>query len=153
MKTKKAIALIAILIMICGTAIANQVGWVLCNPNKGMVNVRFDPNKNATIIGYRECGDTVILDGKREGRWLHCVDLHLENEEGWIYAGYVSNCPVTVGTRYMTTTVGKLKVRADVDGRMLKRLPKGKELTVYAWSESWAVTNVGYVQTKYLSER
>lgn len=144
---KKVIAIIIMFLMLIGTASADRMGFALCNPNTP-VWVRTDPHKNATICGFLDCGDSVTLDGKRHGEWLHVVDGCFDGN-AWVHSGYIVGIKVTVETHKAKTTA-KVRTRNRVGGKITGTLRKGQELTVYAFSEECCYTSRGYVKSKFL---
>lgn len=149
---KKITALILIMIVLTGTALADEhIGYVICNPNS-RVNVRESPSKHADVIGYKELGSEITLDGKTNGRWLHIVNANLENSDGWIYEGnVVYSVPREINTEHKAT-VNNLRARSSADGKIIKTLKKGTKVIVLVKSDKWCVTNTGYIQTRYLEE-
>lgn len=132
-------------------AMADRLGFVLCDP-ESTVNIRETPDKSGIILGEMLCGDELKLDGKTRGEWLHVVDLGLEMSEGWISRRYVSDARVTVERYLAKTKVAKVRVRANIDGKVTRRLKKGATVTVLASAPDWSVTDVGYIRTECLGE-
>lgn len=125
-----------------------EEGYVLC---VDYVNIRRSPSRKSPVIGSFECGETLHLDGKRKNGYLHCVDLGLEEDEGWIHSGFVvSDRPEHVNQHATIVSKGRLAARKYVDGKRTRWLKPQASLKVYWWSDEWCVTNCGYVQTKYL---
>lgn len=125
-----------------------ETRFVLCSD---YVNVRCSPNKKQEPIGRLETGDMVITDGKKRNGYVHCVDLMFEDAEGWVFAGYLTeDKPEHVNRKATIVSRGRLAARKYVNGRRTRWLKPNAELTVWYWSDDWALTNCGYVQTKYL---
>ena len=123
-------------------------GYVLC---ADYVNVRRSASRKSECIGRFECGDMVYLDGNKKNGFLHCVNLSLEEDSGWIYKGFVVyDEPERMNRTALIVSKGRLAARKYVNGRRTRWLKPMGEVKVYWWSDSWAVTNCGYVQTKYL---
>ena len=146
-----AIALILQMVTPEGSKADGRMGFVLCDPESS-VCVRETPKKNGLLIGHLLCGDPLNLDGKKHGEWLHVTELGMEMSEGWINERYVADAMVTVGEYDAATTTAKVRVRENVDGRILRRLKKGTEVRVLASSAEWCVTNVGFIRTEFLEE-
>ena len=122
--------------------------YVLC---MDYVNVRSSPNKKQEPIGRLETGDRVFTDGKKKNGYLHCVDLLFEQCEGWVFAGYLTyDKPENVNRNAVIVSKGRLAARKYVAGRRTKWLKPGATVKVWFWSDDWALTNCGYVKTKYL---
>lgn len=132
---------------------SNANAWVLCNPNT-RVNARFLPSKNASIIGYLECGEGIVLDGKQNGEWLHAVELGMEASDGWIHKGYISDSPVIV-EEYDAVGYKTVRIRNRINGKLTGTLKKGEKVTVYASAisiDGWAYTSRGYIMQGYLDD-
>ena len=122
--------------------------YVLCDD---YVNVRSTPNKKQDPIGRLEVGDSVVLDGRKKNGYVHCIDLTFEQTEGWIFAGFlVYDEPEKVGQTATIVSYGRLAARKYVNGKRTRWLKSGAKLKVWYWTEEWALTNCGYVQSKYL---
>ena len=125
-----------------------EIRYVLC---KDYVYVRMSPNKKQEPIGRLETGDVVYVDGQRRNGYVHCVDLSFEYSEGWIFAGYLTEYkPEALWQDAVIVSKGRLAARKYVNGRRTRWLKPGATLKVYYWSDSWSLTNCGYVQTMYL---
>ena len=125
-----------------------EIRYVIC---KDYVNARSTPNKKQEPIGRLEAGETVYTDGVKRNGYLHCVYLNFEYDEGWVFAGYLSEYePEAVWRNATVVSRGKLAVRNYIKGRRVKWLKPGATVKVYYWSDDWSLTNFGYVQTQYL---
>lgn len=122
--------------------------YVLCD---SYVNIRKSPSRQSDVIGRFECGEQLTLDGKSKNGFLHCVDLGLEEDEGWIHSGYVVyDKPIVTNESATIVSKGRLAARNRVNGDRLRWLKPLASVRVYYWSDEWCVTNCGYVQSKYL---
>ena len=122
--------------------------YVLCTD---YVNIRSSPSRKGTAIGRFESGDVLWLDGKQKNGYLHCVNLSLEQPEGWIHKGYVVyDQPSRINRTATITSKGRLAARKYVGGKRTRWLKPLASVKVYWWSDDWCVTNCGYVKTKYL---
>ena len=122
--------------------------YVLCD---SYVNVRKSPSRQSDVIGRFECRECLTLDGKSKNGFLHCVDLGLEEDEGWIHSGYVVyDEPIWTNESATIVSKGRLAARNRVNGERLRWLKSLASVRVYYWSDEWCVTNCGYLQTKYL---
>lgn len=144
---------LVILVIICAFRSAGiseklyKDAYVMC---ADYANVRLFPNRKGEELGRFECGTHVLLDGKKRNGYLHIVDTGLECD-GWIYAGYiVYDQPATMHQPAVVVSNGRLAARKYVNGQRTRWLKRNAQLTVYAWSRNWCVTNCGYVRTEYL---
>ena len=150
---KRLISIILLLTLISGclTALSEET-WVfiLCNP-KTPVNIRKSPKNGGEKIGRLDFGDSVKTDGKKKNGFLHVVDI-TEEGQGWIFAGYVvKDQPVKCEkTRANIAATGRVMSYRWIGGRKNCWLHICDEVQVLAMSEEWAVTNKGYIRTKYL---
>lgn len=127
-----------------------DTAYVICMPND-KVNIRFSAKRSSEATGWCEPGDIVYLDGKSKNGFLHCVNLSNEYGEGWIHKGYiVYDQPKYVNQTATIISKSRLAARKYIDGKRTRWLKPGAELKVYYWTESWCMTNCGYVQSKYL---
>ena len=150
---KKVILLIAVLTVVgcCLTALSEtDNGFIMCQPDS-YVNIRISPKNGAEIIGRYELGFKVETDGKKKNGFLHLVNLGLEATEGWVHAGFVSRDALvvrTVGARIKSN--GRVACRKSINGNRRKWLANGDLVTVYAYSDSWAITNHGFIKTEFI---
>lgn len=147
---KRFICLILAIFALFG-AVAHADGYfILCKPGSG-VNARILPKKGSEVVGHYDCGDYFETDGKVKRGFMHMIDCSLEVSEAWITTRYlVEDQPVIMEMRVIVIGSGRVAARRWVNGKRIAWLKPGQEVTVYAWSKEWAVTNKGYVQTKYL---
>ena len=127
-----------------------EQAYIICMPND-RVNIRLGPSRTSSSEGWCEAGDIVYLDGKFKHGYAHCVGLGVEAGEGWIHKGYIVyeepeyvNCSATIVSK------SRLAARKYVGGKRTRWLKAGAQLKVYYWTESWSLTNCGYVQSKFL---
>ena len=125
-----------------------ETRYVLC---MDYVNARMSPNKKQDPIGRLETGDMVYTDGRKKNGYIHCVGLGFEAMEGWVYAGYLTeDKPEKVMQNATIVSKGRLAARSCVGGKRTRWLKSGATVKVYYWSDSWSLTNCGYVMTQYL---
>ena len=124
--------------------------WVLCQPDS-YVNIRTKPKSKSKILGRRECGEKVELDGKVKNGFAHCINLALEDTEGWISTGYlVYSEPKAENCATEITSKGRVACRRSVDGKRRCWVKNGTPITVHYSSAEWSVTDKGFIKTKYL---
>ena len=124
--------------------------WVLCDPNS-FVCVREAPRKTAYAVGGITCGTQMETDGKTKGNYIHVVNVHAEDDTGWISNQHiVYDEPEPVYRNATVVSIGRLAARKGVGGKVKKWLQPMDELKVYWWSSQWCLTNYGYVQSAYL---
>lgn len=122
--------------------------FIFCNP-KTPVNVRKTPKKGE-IVGRLDFGDAVRTDGRKKSGWLHVIGIG-EYGEGWICAGYaVDDQPEEVKVGAVVSASGRVMTYKRPGGQRNGWLKVGESVKIYALSEEWAVTNKGYIRTKYL---
>lgn len=127
-----------------------ETAYIVCMPDDH-VNVRPTSGKRGTPLGWLDPGDAVELDGMARNGYWHCVNMSLEETEGWVYSGYiVYDQPVFVDCDAKIVSPGRLAARKYIGGRRTRWLKRGAKLHVYYMSEYWCVTNCGYVQSQYL---
>lgn len=123
--------------------------YVLCQPDD-FVNVRMNPSRKSQVVGYAECSDKILTDGKQKNGFLKCYGIG-ENGEGWIYSGYiVMDEPVKVNQQGVSVSKGKLAARKCIGGKVRKWLHNLDTFTVYWLSEEWCVTSKGFIKTKFI---
>ena len=124
--------------------------WVLCDPDS-FVCVREHPRKSSYAFGGVTCGVLMHTDGKTQKSYLHVVDVHAEEDTGWISSQHiVYDEPVYLHQEATVVSNGRLAARAGVNGKVRKWLQPMDTLTILYWSSEWCLTNYGYVQTDYL---
>lgn len=148
--------LICMLIILAGlaavfTAVAeDKQVFIFCNP-KTCVNVRRSAKKGSEVAGRLDFGDWVQTDGKKKNGFLHVIGIG-EYGEGWIFAGYVvEDQPVKLEKAWATVAAsGRVMSYRWVDGLKNGWVNVCDDVQVLGWSEEWAITNKGYIRTKYL---
>jgi hypothetical protein len=136
--------LLAVL-LVCGAA-AESV-FVLCQPDS-FVNVRMFPKRNAEVAGRVELGDELETDGQRRNGFIHVCGF----EGGaWINAGFVTEHPVTVyRTETQIVSAGRVACRRSVNGIRRRWLSDGQKVVIFAFADDWAITNQGFIKTRFL---
>ena len=124
--------------------------FIFCNP-KTPVNVRRTPKKGAVISGRLDFGDYVETDGEKRNGFLHVYGI-TEDGEGWIFAGYaIEDQPTKVENAWANIAAsGRVMSYRWVNGKRRGWVNVCTQVKVYAISEEWAVTDHGYIRTKYL---
>ena len=138
-------------ILSCFTALAEEGRvFIFCNP-KTPVIIRKTPKKGSEETGRLDFGDWVETDGKKKNGFLHVIGV-TEAGEGWVFAGYViKDQPEKLeGARANIGATGRVMSYRWVNGKRNGWVQVCEEVKVYAWSEEWAVTDKGYIRTKYL---
>ena len=150
----KRIDVFAVLLMILaaffGAAAAEETdGWIMCQPDSE-VNIRRHPDMQSEVVAWGWMGQRITLDGKKSGKWLHCIGVG-EYGEGWIRGDYVSLEEPENGGIYETTR-NKVCVRASAGGKVIRRLSAGTRVTVHLWTSEWCVTDRGFISADFLQE-
>ena len=144
------IAIIVLFATIYGDVFADEY-FIICKPGV-YINVRFHPNKRAEVIGELELGDKVESDGKEQNGFIHVTGLSFEFTEGWIYKGLlVKDEPYICEWGCQIISDSRVAARHYINGKRKGWIKPGKEVTVYAVSRDWSITEKGYVQTRFLS--
>ena len=144
---KKCIALIFVLVCICNTAFASTK-YVLVQTE---LNVRSNPSLGSHIYGRLFTGDAVQVV-KTYHEWCYLEGLYSEEGCGWISSKYIVNDPVTQmdNAPAVVHSNGRVAIRDSVDGKRISWANSGDVVYVYGTSDSWTVTNRGYIKTQYL---
>lgn len=146
---KKVIALLLVFAAICGCA-GCEGYFVLCTPGTE-VNARISPTKRAEVIGWLVCGEYVESDGVERNGFVHVVNCSFEMSEAWVSKGYlVPDEPTIYEMESQIIGSGRVAARNMVNGKRTRWVKPGKGVKVLAWSNDWAVTDHGYIRTKYL---
>lgn len=131
---------------------ANGQAWVICDP-ESYVNIRTGTGKKHAEIGGATCGTRLMTDSIEKNGYLHVVDLNAEEEEGWINLRYiVFDEPHQVMRTCKIVSNARVACRKGVDGKVIRWVKNGDEIFVYWMSASWAVTNRGYIKSRYIAE-
>lgn len=150
-----ALALVAVLVIVNCAGAASQkqttTAWVICQPGD-WVYAREWPNRNGDGCGMLDTGYKVELDGKTKNGFAHCVDVALEQNECWVYAGYlVFDEPQWMnGAWYKIDANGRVAARKYIDGPRRCWVVRGSTVQVFWMSEEWAVTMKGFIRSEYL---
>lgn len=141
---------LAVLAAVSAAVSEDRQVFVFCNP-KTPVNIRKTPKKGGEVSGQLDFGDPVLTDGKKKNGFLHVYGV-TEDGEGWIFAGYViDDQPVRMErARATVSATGRVMTYRWVKGLKNGYVDLCTDVEVLAWSEDWAVTDHGYIRTKYL---
>ena len=132
-------------------AMADSDAWIMCEPDD-FVHCRRTAGKKGEVIGRLETGYRLQLDGKTKKGWAHCTDLGLELTDGWVYAGYiVFDEPVWYDRDLLISADGRVACRKCIDGDRVGWVVSGSTVHVYWAADGWAVTDKGYIRTKFIS--
>lgn len=140
------------LFILIGASSADEM-YVLCRPND-YVNVREFPSTKGAQAGRLECGDSIDTDGitKKDKQGRTWVQVYGGFEgDAWICAMYLQDSPVVVCkcTGYVSSK-GRVALRRSPNGKRIKWLKNGTELSILAMSDDWVLTTTGYVKREYL---
>jgi len=124
--------------------------WVICQPGD-WINARRDASRKSASLGRLECGDEILLDGRTQDGWAHMVRAGLEEDDAWIWAGYVSFTEPQVFMDTLEVCGGRrIAARKSAGGDVRCWLKSGDEVFVYYRTDEWCVTSQGFIMTKYL---
>ncbi len=114
-------------------------------------NVREEPRKDAVDAGDLFAGDTVTGTAYQSG-WVQVI-ASVEAGTGWVRADLLTLADYPVG-RYTNTSGGRVRVRAEPDGKAIGWLAAGHTVDVERWVDvdgvAWAYTTQGYVDGNWL---
>ena len=125
--------------------------WIMCKPGS-RVNVRRIPEKNGMEVGFLECGDWFLTDGKSSDGWIRCYGIG-EYGEGWVYCGFVvTEEPRMVFEQYVCVATSRVACRKWPDGPQTSRpwLKNGSNVDVFCMADGWACTSRGYIRSEWL---
>ena len=122
--------------------------WVLCQPDSEVM-IRTFPRRNGGYEGYLQLGDSIWTDGTERNGFLRVYDV--AEGGGWVCKTYLMPDPQVIqeGPAWIWRG-GKVACRKAPGGERLRWLHEGDEVILYAWCEEWAITNRGYIMTRYL---
>ena len=129
--------------------------WILCKPEDGEsiseVYIREKPGKSGNVTGSAGCGKKMETDWETRGTWIHVIDLATENGEGWVYGGYVVfSEPEIIMEEREIVGGGRVRCRKCIDGEFKGWAANGSSVMVYAMADGWAVTEKGYIQSRFI---
>ena len=125
--------------------------FILCRPETH-VNVRETPKNGNNKIGRAYLGDSFLTDGVVKNGFLHVTDCPYEFGQGWISLGFISYDSVEASTAKAEISAnGRVACRKSIGGKRQKWPKPGQAVTAYAVAGEWAVTDLGFVQTRFLS--
>lgn len=129
---------------------AQRECWIICQPGSEVL-IREKAGKRAEIVGATCGGARMKTDGKQRNGYVHCIDMANESGEGWIYAGYVTfEEPVRLDLQGVIVGRGRVACRKCIGGKRKAWANPGDMVTVYWETGEWCVTNLGYIQAKYV---
>ena len=123
--------------------------YVICQPDD-YVNVRMNPSRKSSVVGYVEAGDRFLTDGRKKNGYIRCYGIG-ETGEGWIHCGYVvDDRPERVSGTAVVVSNGRLAARKCIGGKTRKWLKNMDIVKIYWISDEWAITDKGFVKNNYL---
>lgn len=149
---KRIIAILFLLVAVVAASLsAAEEAWAMCQPDSN-VYIRSNPSFNADVVAILEVGDQVETDGKKDGVWVHAF-FTCEAGEGWMHRGYMTYSEPDVYRDGISaeTAYKQVNARRCAKGKINRKLKKGTQLTVFVTSDEWSITNLGYIQTRYLA--
>lgn len=115
------------------------------------LNVRSRPSLGGEVHGRLYAGDRVEVE-KTYHDWSFLTDIPSEETCGWVSSNYLVSSPVTEMNCQATINAnGRVALRKSVNGDRKSWAHPGDILTVYGKSDTWSVTNRGYIKTEFLS--
>lgn len=141
--------LLLILLPVMGAGLARaETMYVIVQDE---LNVRAKPSLGSRVHGRLFTGDQVEVVKTYNG-WCYLEGLHSEEGVGWISGKYVVPDPVTemYNATAVVTASGRVAIRDSVNGERISWAHPGDVVSVYGMSDSWSVTDRGYMKTEYL---
>ena len=145
------LTLVIVFLLFIGVANADRM-YVLCRPDD-YVHVRNLPSTKGELVGILDCGDWVETDMEtkkdNKGRlWIHVYGFE---GDAWVCAMYLQNTPIEIGKCYgCISALGKTALRRSPNGKCIKWLKNGTEVTILAMSDEWVLTTRGYIKRECL---
>ena len=129
----------------------NIVAYIICQPGD-WVNARKAPSTRSESVARLETGDSFELDGRSKNGFMYAPVLACEYGEAWIYSGYiVTEQPQNAcGKLYRITSNGRVACRRYIEGPRRCWVVDGSEVKVWGYTSEWAVTNKGFIQSRYI---
>ena len=149
---KKVIAVLAACMMLFSSAKADTY---YCYAEE--VNIRPTASTKHERLGYVEFGQEIEVEYFK-GDWAYCPELYTEEIGGWVYAQWLSPYePQLVENEKYVVTDRRVNVREQPNGRQIKRVGKGHEMTVIRLAADmdgvwWAKTTEGWIMLKFLDK-
>lgn len=126
--------------------------WILCDP-ESFVTARSGPGKNRMEIGGFDCGTHLWTDSTEKNGFIHVVGMNAEYESGWVSLRYVVfDEPREVNTTMRIRSNARVAARKWIGGKITRWLRNGDTVKVLWMSDSWAVTQKGYIMAEFLEE-
>ena len=144
---KRIVAVIWAIIALFGAVAYADGYFILCKPGS-VVNARYYPSTRSEVVGRYDCGDYVETDGIRKNGFIHVGGFE---GGGWVAAGFVTEYPVEIVTIQTEINAnGRVACRRSIKGTRRKWLSNGQKVVIFAFADDWAITNQGFIQTRYL---
>lgn len=140
------IVILAVFLAILPACAEEVEYFAMCQP-ESHVNARRVPKMRAEIVGRLELGDSVWSDGIKKNGFLHVYGPF--EDDCWVYAGYLVP-EITVHESEMFIREDMVACRRSIKGRRRKWLYEGDRVTVYAFSDDWAITDQGFIMIRFL---
>lgn len=127
--------------------------WVLCQPDS-RVNIRSGPDVSYDVVGYAYPMDELTCDSVTDDGWVHAIDLPCDAGEGYVYVGYLAGEEPRhyAGSMMQVSADGRVAVRSHMCGSRVMWVQPGAQVEVYQMADEWAVTSLGFIRAKYLTE-
>ena len=133
-----------------GAQVKAETMWVICEPDDVLL-IRSEPKKASPAISELVPGTEVETSGKVRNGYAKLTDLSSESGVGWVRSIYlVDEEPEYVNRIARVISKGRLAARRCIGGERIRWLKPGQTVTVWYMTSEWCVTDLGYVQTRYL---
>lgn len=147
-KFHAAILLLILLPVVAASYVRAETMYVIVQDE---LNVRAKPSLGSHVYGRLFTGDQVEVVRTYNG-WCFLEGLHSEEGVGWVSQKYIVSDPVT--QMYESSAVvrasGRVAIRDCIDGKRIAWVHPGDVVSVYGMSDSWSVTDRGYIKTDFL---
>ena len=119
------------------------------------VNVRESASTKGKIGGYLDFGwEVTVTDEKTDhsGTVWYRIDGITEQGYGYVCANYlIPNEPTKVNAKAKVNSNGRVKLYSRVNGKRKGWAKPGQVLNVKIKSDSWCLTDKGYIRSEYLA--
>ena len=145
---------VALVVLLIRTARADEPVTMYCVSTDSYVNIREKPSTKARAGGRLDFGDSVSVSGSTtdsSGTVWYKVEGVTEQGYGYVCANYlILSEPQKCSLTATVNASGRVAVYRRVDGKRKTWAKAGSTLTVKIRSDSWCLTDKGWIKAAYL---